>query len=51
MTNDFMTIADYWVLQGFSREEAEVIEREQIEYAMELAEERELSDAGIWNSY
>lgn len=46
-----MTIADYWVLQGFSRDEAEVIECEQIEYAKELAEERELSEAGIWNSY
>ena len=51
MTSNFMTIADYWVSQGFSREEAEIIEREQIEYEMELAENRELSEAGIWNSY
>lgn len=51
MTAQFMTIADYWVSQGFSREEAEQIEREQIEHEMELSENRELCEAGIWNSY
>lgn len=51
MANDFFTIADYWVMHGFSREEAERIEREQIERDMKVAEEEELYEAGIWNAY
>lgn len=48
---DFMTIADYWESQGFSREEAKQIEREQIEEQVRFQEEQDLYDAGIWNMY
>ena len=46
-----LTIADYWVEQGFTRREAIDIEREQIAADVAAADEASMYDAGAWNAY
>jgi hypothetical protein len=44
-----VTISEYWQMHGYSKTEADQIEREQILEAMAQADEEAAYDAGAWN--
>ena len=46
----FLSLSDYWQLQGFSKEEADCIATRQAQYDEEAAEAAELNAAGFWNA-
>ena len=46
----FLSLSDYWQLQGFSREESDRIAKRQAQYDKEEAEAAELNAAGFWNA-
>jgi len=43
------TIAEYWQMHGYSKREADAMQRQQIREAMETADREDLYDAGYWN--
>jgi hypothetical protein len=45
----FLSLSDYWQLQGFSKAEADRIAKQQALEDQAEAEASELYDAGIWN--
>lgn len=46
----FLSLSDYWQLQGFSKEEADRIATKQARQDEEEAEAAELNAAGFWNA-
>lgn len=46
----FLSLSDYWQIQGFSKEEADRIATRQAQYDEEAAEAAELNAAGFWNA-
>lgn len=46
----FLSLSDYWQLQGFSKAEADQIAKQQALEAAAEAEASELYDAGLWNA-
>ena len=46
----FLSISDYWQLQGFSKAEADRIAKQQALEDQAEAEASELYDAGLWNA-
>jgi len=46
----FLSLSDYWQLQGFSKAEADRIATRQAQHDEEAAEAAELNAAGSWNA-
>lgn len=51
MANSYMTISEYWQSHGYTKAEADRMEREQIKEAERQADREDLYEAGIWNMF
>jgi hypothetical protein len=47
----FLSLSDYWQLQGFSKAEADRIAKQQALEDQAEAEAADLYEAGLWNAF